>query len=764
MSLLDKVSLCITPNAYKEDVLYSVVPSDGSGDMNVVRATTATRVNADGLIEVVPKNLLSYSEQFDNASWIKQTSTIIENSTISPNGTLTADLLYPNSSGNYRALRQSNNTLIGEINLSVYLKAQNKSKAYIRLDDAKYALFDLINGTIVEYNSIEIPTIENVGNGWYRCSLNYNALSLTTNSFYLGIIDTSYPSVTANGTDGIYLWGAQTTNVFGATSYFPTTDRLNIPRLDYSGGGCPSILVEPQRTNLALYSEQFDNAYWTKLNTTVTANTTTAPDGTLTADSIISSGGVNSFLYKILSFTSGTVYNLSFYVKANSAQTIRIYGGGGGIGTSANLNVTTEWTRISYTFIPSSTGSFDVGIRSNSSNVNFDIFIWGAQLEAGSTATEYFPTTTRLNIPRIDYTNGSCPSILVEGQRTNRALYSNTFDNAYWIKTNVTLSSTSGGIINGGNYYTVTCDGTTGTFKGIGKGFLNDSANTYSLSVFAKAGTSSTFIVSSRNFLTSNSVFASFNLSNGTINSQDGGTASIVNYGNGWYRCTFVVVNAGTYTNQASIFFGHPINAADGLTLLVSGAQAEAGSYATSYIPTVASAVTRNADFLTRAGFGNTSTSGTLLFDLYAENISSSAGEYILQLFVGAIITDTFFSTANSISIIANGTSIQIFNNGFTQLVQSITPTQGQRVKIAIRYNGTNISSSINGTVSSVLTDTSVGVKNAIRINNGQFSTHAFNSVVFIPEYLTDEQCILLTGDSYVSYAEMANALNYTIQ
>jgi len=57
MSLLDKASLVITPNATKASKLYSVIPSDGSGDMTVVRATTATRVNEDGLIESVALNV-----------------------------------------------------------------------------------------------------------------------------------------------------------------------------------------------------------------------------------------------------------------------------------------------------------------------------------------------------------------------------------------------------------------------------------------------------------------------------------------------------------------------------------------------------------------------------------------------------------------------------------------------------------------------------------------------------------------------------------
>ena len=270
--------------------------------------------------------------------------------------------------------------------------------------------------------------------------------------------------------------------------------------------------------------------------------------------------------------------------------------------------------------------------------------------------------TVGANVPRLDYSNGTCPSILVEPQRTNVLLNSET------------LATQS---------VTVT-------------------AQAYTLSFYG----------------------------NGTVALSGTHTASVV--GLGTTRKTY------TFTPTAGT-----------LTLTITGActkgQLEAGSYATSYIPTTTASVTRNDDFLTRAGFGNTSASGTLFFDLYANNIFSTSGEYILQLFNGSIITDSFFSTANSLSIIANGTAIQIFNNGFTQNIQNITPTKGQRIKIAIRYNGTNISSAINGTTSSVFTDTSVGVKNALRINNGQFSSHSFNSVVFIPDYLTDTQLAQLT-------------------
>lgn len=101
IGLLRKASLIITPNAVKESKLYSVIPSNGNGDMSVVRATTATRVNSDGLVELVPYNLLTYSEDFSNASWTKSNLTITSNSIVAPNGTLTADTYQPNTINSY---------------------------------------------------------------------------------------------------------------------------------------------------------------------------------------------------------------------------------------------------------------------------------------------------------------------------------------------------------------------------------------------------------------------------------------------------------------------------------------------------------------------------------------------------------------------------------------------------------------------------------------------------------------------------------------
>jgi hypothetical protein len=95
--------------------------------------------------------------------------------------------------------------------------------------------------------------------------------------------------------------------------------------------------------------------------------------------------------------------------------------------------------------------------------------------------------------------------------------------------------------------------------------------------------------------------------------------------------------------------------------------------------------------------------------------------------------------------MVANGTVIELYNNNYTRKIQTITPTINQRVKMAIRYNGTNVSSAINGTLSSVFADTSTGVKNAFRINNGENGAYSFNSVMFFPSYLSDSELQSLT-------------------
>ena len=70
-----------------------------------------------------------------------------------------------------------------------------------------------------------------------------------------------------------------------------------VPRIDFTGGGCGKLLLEPQRTNLLLYSELFNNAYWSSFGITITPNSTTSPDGTLNAQKLTSTSYNACLLY-----------------------------------------------------------------------------------------------------------------------------------------------------------------------------------------------------------------------------------------------------------------------------------------------------------------------------------------------------------------------------------------------------------------------------------------------------------------------------------
>jgi len=167
------------------------------------------------------------------------------------------------------------------------------------------------------------------------------------------------------------------------------------------------------RRNLLTYTEQFDNAAWQKNNLTITANTSVAPDGTTTADTLTGSGSGGTFL-RGPAVTSAAAVIVSFYVKSGTATTCTI--GDVNIGALAVFNLSTGtvasgagasisssgngWYRCAVTYTPvSSTTGFTINPGSSLAPVTTgSILIWGAQLEAGSTATAYQRVASQYDI------------------------------------------------------------------------------------------------------------------------------------------------------------------------------------------------------------------------------------------------------------------------------------------------------------------------------------------------------------------------------
>ncbi len=411
MSLLDTASLIVTPNGYKEGKLYSIIPSDGSGDMSVTRATTATRVNSAGLVELVPYNLFSYSEKFDNAAWNKINISNVTTGITDPNGGTTG-VRMTSFAGFNGIVTQDIATNIG----STYVVT-------IWIKGATSGVINLNHGGAVlsPQNNISYTT------QWQEFQYSFVADSNTT-AILLGAF------FTWSSGQAIDFTFAQAVEGSTAKDYQKTETRLNIPRLDYSNGTCPSLLVEPQRTNLVKYSSSFDNAEWDKGGVTIVANNVTSPDGTQNADKVTEDSSNGNHLFYNITPPSTTTATASVFYKKGTRQffSIKIQIGGNSytqVFDADNLTATSNssngltsvsntitdfgngWVRatlsgtnpagagdtyVIYSLSNSATPTFDSGNKNptyQGSTSEYGYF-WGAQIEVGSYSTSYIPTTS----------------------------------------------------------------------------------------------------------------------------------------------------------------------------------------------------------------------------------------------------------------------------------------------------------------------------------------------------------------------------------
>ena len=183
------------------------------------------------------------------------------------------------------------------------------------------------------------------------------------------------------------------------------------PRLDYSNSTCPTLLLEDERTNLQAYSENFGGAAWTPAFSTITANSNISPNGELSAYNFETTSSAG-FLNGLSTIVANTVYSYSLYVKANTTNICKVLifdSNTGGqknpygwiqfdmsteaitssLGTASFDKLDNGWYRLKVTGTsPNPLGGGATGVEISLTEIG-SIFIWGAQMEAGSLSSTY---------------------------------------------------------------------------------------------------------------------------------------------------------------------------------------------------------------------------------------------------------------------------------------------------------------------------------------------------------------------------------------
>jgi hypothetical protein len=166
------------------------------------------------LVEPAATNLLLRSEEFDNASWSKIDGSVTANAAISPDGTMTADLLLDDASdGNIRQIVTTTATTHTQ---SIYCKPFGRS-GFLVWNSVGYVDFDFNLVAIID-NANATGTITAVGNGWFRLTCTFSASAGTPNINF-----TNRGTGRVDGVSGVYIWAAQLETGSVATSYIPTT-------------------------------------------------------------------------------------------------------------------------------------------------------------------------------------------------------------------------------------------------------------------------------------------------------------------------------------------------------------------------------------------------------------------------------------------------------------------------------------------------------------------------------------------------------------
>lgn len=355
--------------------------------ITITRASTAMRTNANGLLESVASglpridydpvtlackgllieesrtNLLTYSEQFDSAAWLKQRSSISANATTAPDGTVTADkFVEDNTASNTHYVYKNNVTITANTahTASIFLKAAERTFAVIELTDGTSA-----QGAVVGVNlttgelgtpyirgsgSAQVATVTAYPNSWYRVTISCVVDAASTAADLVlytatSLISSGYPIYSGDGTSGIYIWGAQLEAGAFATSYIPTTSAQVTRAADtatMTGTNFSSWYRQDEFTSVVKF---IGNAVGTQVYAKWNDGTTNeeikmeSVSGTLTLT--VTDGGVAQASLALGSVVTGTTYTVAATWKVNDIAA-SINGGAVVTDSSATLPAPTQ--------------------------------------------------------------------------------------------------------------------------------------------------------------------------------------------------------------------------------------------------------------------------------------------------------------------------------------------------------------------------------------------------------------------------------------
>jgi len=746
---LEQVTYQTTPGTYN-----STSPKNLLGYTQEFDNAAWTKSNA-----FVQTNLLTYSQAFDNAAWTKTLATIAADAISAPDGTATADAMTEvASSGPHLALQSASFVSGTEYTFSLHVKPGLRTWVYVQLPGAafstvKTSFYDLTGagalGTAT--GSPTNRTILALGDGWYQITMTATATATTSGNIEIRAASNGSTTVYTGSaaSPALYLWGAQL--VQGSTAG------------DY------------QRTDAAAAAVQY-----------------TAPDGSRTADKLVEDTA-NAWHGPRQAVGSGTVGVFSFYAKAAERSRVWVAGdtpdfvaavavfnlanGTVQSGTGTIQDAGNGWYRCSIAVTVSARGcsiaiANDAGTVIRAGDGTSGVLLWGAQLSNSASLDAYSynpvaaPTSAAYYGPRFDYDpiRLTQKGLLIEEQRTNLLTYSEQFDNGAWSPVDATISANVTLAPSGTVAADAMVESATNNVHTIFQSPAISASTTYTWTVYAKRGVGSRNLYLQANFNsgTLGAGFAWFDLASGVAAAPatltapfTGVSSSMTPVGNGWYRCSFTfTTNAGntSVTCYTAIYNSGRVYAGDGTSsIYIYGAQLEAGSFATSYIPTVASQVTRTADvaLMQGANFSNwyNQNEGTFVAEFDTADGSDSA---VLSATNGGTNYNRIWMWTGTPNILR----YSVVLGAVTQSeLTGPTVTLNSVVKTAAAYRTNDFAFSTNG--GAVGTDTSGNVIFATRFDIGQelgaipLNGH-ISRIGYYPTRLSNEQLQALTAQSTI--------------